>query len=409
VDRYLPDATIEEQVRDDNPQEHPAIHLRLSREGREASLWLFARDAQHYGARVDEVHVMFLEPATPQQLADLLEPSAPEGARGMVRLTIPETGQQLDVPVPEQLNEPIALDGTPYRLTFRDYFTDLAVTDEGVANRSPAPRNPAVALTLAGPAGTDAHLLFAFHPEFGALHGLSPKNPVELRYAWAGRSLLPPRAIGIIREPSGTLSAVLTDAQGQSERLDRLDGGTAYEHPSLGYRFEVMAHWPRARREEQVRSRGRQVRQEALQIRVPGAEPVWVRVGEPVTLHPAEGEPLRISYGPAVRQLPFAVKLIDFRREDYPGTKMPAAFESDVELSDPGRGLTLMKRISMNRPLRYRGFHLYQASFVEGAVETTVLAVRNDPGTPFVYLGFLVVIGGVVGMFLQRRRGPATA
>ena len=81
---------------------------------------------------------------------------------------------------------------------------------------------------------------------------------------------------------------------------------------------------------------------------------------------------------------------------------MPAAFESDVEMSDPARGLILMRTIKMNQPLRYRGYHLYQSSYVPGQVETTILSVRNDPGTPFVYAGFLIVIGGVITMFIFR-------
>jgi hypothetical protein len=34
-----------------------------------------------------------------------------------------------------------------------------------------------------------------------------------------------------------------------------------------------------------------------------------------------------------------------------------------------------------------------------------VLAVRNDPGTPLVYAGFLIVIAGVVSLFVTRSRG----
>jgi cytochrome c biogenesis protein ResB len=56
----------------------------------------------------------------------------------------------------------------------------------------------------------------------------------------------------------------------------------------------------------------------------------------------------------------------------------------------------------MNKPLRYRGYSFYQSSFIPGPVETTVLSVRSDPGTPLVYAGYLIVIGGVVAMFAGR-------
>jgi len=83
--------------------------------------------------------------------------------------------------------------------------------------------------------------------------------------------------------------------------------------------------------------------------------------------------------------------------------QMAAAFESDVQMTDTQRGIILMRKIWMNHPLRYRGYSLFQSSYVPGETETTVLSVKNDPGTPFVYAGFLIVIGGVVTMFVQHR------
>jgi len=77
-----------------------------------------------------------------------------------------------------------------------------------------------------------------------------------------------------------------------------------------------------------------------------------------------------------------------------------------------------MRTIRMNHPLRYRGFSLYQSSYIpgppstlagagEGPTETTVLSVRNDPGTPFVYAGFIIVLLGVVSMFVLRVEPPS--
>ena len=86
---------------------------------------------------------------------------------------------------------------------------------------------------------------------------------------------------------------------------------------------------------------------------------------------------------------------------------MAEAFESDVQLSDPQRGLILMRTIKMNQPLRYGGFSFYQASYVPGGPETTILAARRDPGTPLVYAGFLIVVAGVVSLFYLPRRVAA--
>jgi cytochrome c biogenesis protein ResB len=108
-----------------------------------------------------------------------------------------------------------------------------------------------------------------------------------------------------------------------------------------------------------------------------------------------------VEYRPAERALPVTIKLLDFRKIDYPGTAMAAGFESDVQLSDPDRGVILMRTVRMNQPLRYRGFSFFQSSYIPGAHEATVLAVRNDPGTPLVYAGFLIILGGMVALFLR--------
>ncbi|MBI4314152.1 MAG: cytochrome c biogenesis protein ResB, partial [Candidatus Omnitrophica bacterium] len=92
-------------------------------------------------------------------------------------------------------------------------------------------------------------------------------------------------------------------------------------------------------------------------------------------------------------------KLIDFRKKNYPGTSMAASFESDVELTDAAQGITLKRLINMNNPLKHRGFTLFQASYSETPVETTVLSVRKDPGVPLVYTGFFTVIAGLIMMF----------
>jgi cytochrome c biogenesis protein ResB len=67
-----------------------------------------------------------------------------------------------------------------------------------------------------------------------------------------------------------------------------------------------------------------------------------------------------------------------------------------------------MRKISMNNPLKYRGYSLFQSSYIPGPTDTTVLSVRNDPGTPLVYTGFLIVILGVASMFILRAKTSGT-
>ena len=60
-------------------------------------------------------------------------------------------------------------------------------------------------------------------------------------------------------------------------------------------------------------------------------------------------------------QLPFEVVLDDFTRELHPGTSKPSSFSSDVTVIEPQA--TQQIHISMNKPLRYKGYTLFQASW----------------------------------------------
>lgn len=406
VDRYYPDAVSDERITGDGLEDNPAVHVLIEHEEQREAVWLLSRDAERFGVGWGAAHLLFLEPADEAQLAQLLgQDEADASARGVVSVKLPGSDGARRIPVPAVLNEPMPIDGTPYRITFKDYFSDFAITSQGLVSRSAEPSNPAVSFTLEGPEGVDAYLLFAWHPEFQSIHGLAHSIPAEVGYIHTGHSVLPPNGIGLVRRPSsGTLSAVLTTEDGRLTVMDAVETGAWYTHPSLGYRFSVAAFYPKARLVQQVRNRTDEIRAEA--IHVVGREgaqeaDAWLTLRGTATL-PLGREPVAIEYRPDRYTLPFTIKLLDFRKIDYPGTQMASGFESDVELSDSKRGLMLVRTIKMNQPLKYRGFSLYQSSFVPGEVQTTVLSVRNDPGTPFVYAGFLIVIGGVVSMFILR-------
>lgn len=411
VDRYYPDAAVDEEVTDDGADANPAARLRIAHGDQEDAVWLFARDPERFGTGWGDAHLLFFEPATEQQLHQLLgRATVGDHPRGMVSIRLPGEERVRAIPVPERLGEPVQIEGTPYTVTFKDYFPDFAITEQGLTSRSAQPNNPAVSFTLSGPEGVDAHLLFAFHPEFPALHGREHAIAADIGYTHPAGSSLPPNSIGLFVTPSGTLAALLTGSQAvERQPIDPVDVGTRYTHPWLGYDFEVAAYYPRAKVTQRITNRSEEVKAELLHLIAREGEETaegWVGLRGSVELALGE-EPVTVEYLPAQRDLPVTIKLLDFRKIDYPGTQMAAGFESDVQLSDPQRGIILMRKISMNNPLRYRGFSFYQSSYIPGSVETTVLSVRSDPGTPLVYAGFIIVIAGVVSMFILRTRQPA--
>ncbi|HEY0722306.1 MAG TPA: cytochrome c biogenesis protein ResB [Gammaproteobacteria bacterium] len=81
--------------------------------------------------------------------------------------------------------------------------------------------------------------------------------------------------------------------------------------------------------------------------------------------------------GYLVQKLPFTVTLQDFRIEHYP-SGMPKSFESDIIITDDTLKEPLHKTISVNHPLSYRGYNIYQASFADGGSQVTLKAWSFD-------------------------------
>lgn len=74
---------------------------------------------------------------------------------------------------------------------------------------------------------------------------------------------------------------------------------------------------------------------------------------------------LQIREGALLQYLPFSIELKDFRVEHY-DSGQPKSFESDLVIHDSQLEKPLAATISVNHPLIYRGYHIYQASFGDG-------------------------------------------
>ena len=82
---------------------------------------------------------------------------------------------------------------------------------------------------------------------------------------------------------------------------------------------------------------------------------------------------LNVRDGYLVQELPFTIELKDFRIKHY-ASGMPKSFESDLIIRDNLLDKPLEQTISVNHPLIYRGYALYQASFGDGGSSLTLLA-----------------------------------
>lgn len=110
-----------------------------------------------------------------------------------------------------------------------------------------------------------------------------------------------------------------------------------------------------------------------------------------------------LTYGAQYIKLPFAIKLVKFDLERYPGSNSPASYASDVILQDSEKGIKEPFRIYMNHVLDHRGYRFFQSSYDQDE-KGTVLSVNNDPGTLPTYIGYLMLTIGIFGSLFMKGR-----
>ncbi len=95
-------------------------------------------------------------------------------------------------------------------------------------------------------------------------------------------------------------------------------------------------------------------------------------------------------------ELPFEIKLINFTKETHPGTDTARSYRSEIILSDSDTQWRSV--ISMNKPLRYKGYTFFQSSFLEmpDGSQATVLAVVKNIGRLYPYIASIVICIGLL-------------
>jgi cytochrome c biogenesis protein len=86
---------------------------------------------------------------------------------------------------------------------------------------------------------------------------------------------------------------------------------------------------------------------------------------------------LALRDGYLVQELPFALKVEDFRIEHYT-TGQPKSFETDLVLYDNDLPEPLKTTIAVNHPLIHKGYAIYQSSFADGGTNLSMEAWPLD-------------------------------
>lgn len=112
-------------------------------------------------------------------------------------------------------------------------------------------------------------------------------------------------------------------------------------------------------------------------------------------VHIREGETTSLLYQQGqTRELPFSIRLDDFKLVRYPGSHSPSSFESFLTISSENG--TRAEHIRMNKVIYEQGYRLYQSSY-DADEQGTILSVNHDNwGTGITYIGYLLLLVGML-------------
>jgi hypothetical protein len=386
-----------------------AIRLTLQSEmaGFKQTFWLVEKSPFNPGA-----HELALGPAV-IRLEEKKETS-PEAAvkpeKAGLRIRDKRSGEVLWVDLVPPPAEGTPLGETGLRVSRLAYYPDARVEENALMSVSNEPRNPAVQLEIADASGrSEKHTLFALFPDFESIHGRSAGPPFDLSI-----ELVVPGAERAARPSPPTLTFhpgtpwSYTFRSSKAEKSGEFSTGAASPAGWMDFTFTAEKLLERAQVSKKISETKKGAKGEVgVEILVSQAgqtaEPKWVVPGKPLKIKTAESEVL-LAVAQRSSKVPFVLGLNDFRKVDYPGTRNAASYESDVFLRDHKENLTIEKTISMNKPLDYKGFRIFQSSFVQNPElgEASVFTVAKNPGITFIYSGACVLFTGVFLLFFVK-------
>lgn len=299
----------------------------------------------------------------------------------------------------------IALGQGGLKVSNLKYYPEARVGENNkLVNASDQANNPAVEFDITDPNGETQHFIkFALYPDFESMHAASKKIfdlTVELTAPAAGSSSNPNSgpSLSIYYTADGSWVYVSKSSAGVSE--GPVKTGQTYQTGWMDFSFRVenlfdhatvIKHVDKA----PISGKGQIAAEVSIAQNNQTIFNNWVLENETQALEAGSNQML-LSLQARNHKVPFSLQLKEFRKVDYPGTHQPSSFESDVTLVDPEENLTLNRTISMNKPLDYKGYRIFQSSYVEDdpSGKASIFTVAKNPGIIFIYGGAIVIFLG---------------
>ena len=207
------------------------------------------------------------------------------------------------------------------------------------------------------------------------------------------------RELFLNSQPSGVTYSFYSDAKLLKQGF--MQQGQVLETGWMDWKFRLLKHhhWARIHTEvEPVDGPQGNLTRPAVLLELEGQQQ-WLPFQSSLRFF-ARDKMYVVSFGRTRRVLPFDIELKKFYKHNYPGTDRAASYASHVLVDGQER------MISMNQPLKHRGFTFYQSSFEQdkgGVVQASILSVNRDPGRWIKYLGSSLMVLGTLLLFTRAR------
>ncbi|MEN8247653.1 MAG: cytochrome c biogenesis protein CcsA [Bacteroidota bacterium] len=109
---------------------------------------------------------------------------------------------------------------------------------------------------------------------------------------------------------------------------------------------------------------------------------------------------IMVAYGSKRVEVPFGIKLRDFRLDRYPGSESPSSYASEVTVIDEDGEFPF--RIYMNNILSHKGYRVYQSSYDKDELGSYLSINMDKTGTIVTYIGYLLLSMGLLFIIFNK-------
>ncbi|MCA9783196.1 MAG: cytochrome c biogenesis protein ResB [Candidatus Cloacimonetes bacterium] len=414
VDRFYTDGVSEEEILGGGPEDNPALHYVFKSAFFTEDGWLLSRDnrrnSEKFGGLLEFRFAEFPDMAAWQARI------APGETSTVGRLELNLEGKEYDFQASEGGH--YELDGG-YQLHVIKAFANFNLGSGGSYQDSPGEaNNPALEFELLLPKRglKDHYVSFGRMPDFDPLHGKEaslPRATARFTYGASSGGIADKQVLfGLV--PEG-LQVAWRGPEGQPVTSALMPGTDTITLPWMGFQLSVDQFFPRAWSRDNMVNEGNKNQNPSIRLNVSHGDHTiqeWLSYGQ-IKPFNFEGKQWMIGFFPRRVPLGFTVQLDDFVEDRYPGSAMAMAYASYVTVSDedpdaPAEWKQKEVEISMNKPLVYSGYKVFQSSFERasrpGAPEVTVLSVNRDPGDEVVYFGSITLVLGLIVVFVFKKK-----